>query len=1221
MSEGLALADDILVVDDTAASLKLLQSVLGGAGYRVRLATDGEMALLSAKMHPPAMILLDVKMPGMDGFEVCRRLKEDEATRSVPIIFLSSLGDERDKVKAFQSGGVDYISKPIQAEEVLARVRTHLALRHALSELKARNAELEVARDTLEETVRRRSAELELTNRRLREQIDEHVLAVKALKESEARLNVSQRLSKVGGWEYDAASHKWLWTQELYRIHEIPVDSRLDLLQESLKCFRENDRQTVLDAIRGARACDLEFPFTTSLGKPLWVRLTAEPACTEGVLVGGTGTLMDITERKQAEDALRASEEKYRSLIQKLQTAVVVHTADTRIVTCNSAAQLLLGLSEDHLLGKTSADPDWHFFREDGTVMPVDEYPVNRVLATGRAVKSLMVGVRRLGKSDDVWVVANANPVFGSDGAIDEIIVTFIDVTERLRDQEKIRHLASIVESSDDAIIGKTLDETVISWNRGAERIYGYTSTEMVGRSLSVLVPDDKHDEFVDIMERVKRGEAVEHLETTRLRKGTQRINVALTISPMKDASGRVVGASTIARDITERRQSEAEREARRVAEAASQAKSEFLANMSHEIRTPMNAILGMSYLALRSGLNPQQYNYVQKVHRSAESLLAIINDILDFSKVESGHLDLEHISFELGDVMDSLATLLGMKAEEKGLELVFDLPTGLPSALMGDPTRLGQVLINLGNNAVKFTERGEIVVSVSVLSRDSCSVRLRFEVRDTGIGMTPEEQKRLFKPFSQADASTSRRYGGTGLGLAICRHLVRMMDGEIGVESIPGHGSRFHFSARFDVGLERVGEAMASSGRALNQARVLIVDDNEAAREVLVHMAESFEMRPSAVGSGHEAIDGILAADGRGEPYELVLLDWKMPGMDGVDCAKRLAGIPLTHPPPTVLMLTAFSADEVARELAAQSLTVAATLTKPVTPSTLLDACLQVTGRPRQRVPRGEQREEALQSDLAALAGARVLLVEDNQINQEVACDFLGNAQIGVQVASNGREAIDMLTRERFDAVLMDCQMPVMDGYAATRELRKHPEWRDLPVIAMTANAMVGDREKALEAGMNDHIAKPIDMNELFATLARWLRPRVVTPGGRFRGIDDSTALARMRGNEPLYRRLLASFRDHEADFAARFRAAMAAQDMLTATRLAHDLKAESATLGAGAVREAADALETACANGANSADIETRFAAAVERLDFVIAGLGSLDTTLAKAGTTSPS
>ncbi|KQV86746.1 response regulator [Rhizobacter sp. Root1221] len=1213
MSDVDTYPDDILVVDDTPASLKLLEGVLSSAGYRVRLATDGEVALFSAKMHPPAMILLDIKMPGMDGFEVCQRLKQEERTRSIPVIFLSGLQDEREKVKAFEVGGVDYINKPIRAEEVLARVSTHLALRHALSDLEARNAELEAARHTLEERVRERSAELEMANWRLRQQVEEHLRTVKALQESEARLNISQRLSKVGGWEYDISSGKSFWTEELYRIHELSATPGLDHIQESLKCYRPEDRPTILAAFRGAgeraEPYDLEFPFTTFGGKPLWVRLTAEPVYAEGKVVRVAGNLIDVTERKRVDDALRASEEKYRSLIQKLQAAVVVHAADTRIVTCNAVAQRLLGLTEDQLLGKTSIDSDWHFFREDRTVMPLEEYPVNQVLATRQPLKNLMVGVHRPGNAEDVWLMASANPVFGTGNAIEEIVVTFIDVTERLRDQEKITHLASIVESSDDAIIGKLLDQTIVSWNRGAERIYGYTSAEMVGRSVSILVPPELQDESATIMERLKQGEGVEHLETTRLRKDGQAINVALTISPMKDASGRVFGASTIARDITERRQSEAERDARRVAEASNQAKSEFLANMSHEIRTPMNAILGMSYLALQSHLSPQQYNYVEKVHRSAESLLGIINDILDFSKIEAGHLDIEHIPFDLGDVMDSLANLLGMKAEEKGLELVFALPPDLPNALVGDPSRLGQVLINMGNNAVKFTERGEVVVGVEVLARDTTSVRLRFEVRDTGIGITPEEQQRLFKPFSQADASTSRRFGGSGLGLAISHHLVRMMDGELGVDSTPGRGSRFYFSANFGIGLERAANDAALSDDGLHGARVLVVDDNDAAREVLVHMAGSLGLRASAANGGHEAIQAIVAADARGEPFDLLLLDWRMPGMNGVDCAKQLARMPLAHPPPTVLMLTAFSSDEMARALAAERLTVAATLTKPVTPSTLLDASLQAIGQPRQHALRGELREEALQSNRAVLAGAHVLLVEDNSFNQELARDLLGRAQIVVRVANNGREAIDMLARERFDAVLMDCQMPVMDGYEATRELRGHPEWRDLPVIAMTANAMVGDREKVLAAGMNDHIAKPINVAEMFATLARWVRPEVAAASGGFPSIESAAALAGVMGDEQLYRRLLGMFRDREAGFAARFGAACAARDIFTATRLAHDLKSESGTLGATAVREAAEALEQACANGAGPAVIDALLAAVIERLDPVIAGLRSLE------------
>ena len=660
--------------------------------------------------------------------------------------------------------------------------------------------------------------------------------------------------------------------------------------------------------------------------------------------------------------------------------------------------------------------------------------------------------------------------------------------------------MATILDNIPDLAWVKDTAGRFVAVNRAFAVLMGFSApSEMIGKTdLDLNPPDQAEVNRIEDAEVMASGRSIRVDQHLLNPDGTstwfEKIKAALY-----DGNGRLAGTVGVSRDITERRQGEGEREARRVAEASNQAKSEFLANMSHEIRTPMNAILGMSHLALQSGLNPEQLNYVQKVHRSAESLLGIINDILDFSKIEAGHLDIEHIPFDLGDVMDSLANLLGMRAEEKGLELVFDLPPDLPNALVGDPSRLGQVLINLGNNAVKFTERGEVVVGVEVLARDATSVRLRFDVRDTGIGMTREEQQRLFKPFSQADSSTSRRFGGTGLGLAISHHLVRLMDGELGVDSAPGRGSRFHFSASFGIGLERAAGNAASSDVGLHGARVLVVDDNDAARQVLVHMADSLGLRASAASSGHEAVRAVVAADARAEPFDLLFLDWKMPGMNGVECAKQVARMPLAHPPPTVLMLTAFCRDEMARGLAAQRLTVAATLTKPVTPSTLLDASLQAIGRPRQHALRSELREEALQTERAALAGAHVLLVEDNPFNQELARDLLGRAQIVVRVANNGREAIDMLARERFDAVLMDCQMPVMDGYAATRELRGDPKWHDLPIIAMTANAMVGDREKVLAAGMNDHIAKPINVTEMFATLARWIRPEVAAASGGF--------------------------------------------------------------------------------------------------------------------------
>ena len=602
-----------------------------------------------------------------------------------------------------------------------------------------------------------------------------------------------------------------------------------------------------------------------------------------------------------------------------------------------------------------------------------------------------------------------------------------------------------------------------------------------------------------------------------------------------------------------------------------------------------MNAILGMTHLALKTELTSKQHDYLTKTKAAAEALLGIINDILDFSKIEAGKLAMEQTEFRLDAVLDNLSTVVSQKAHEKNLEFLVAAPQDLPPVLVGDPLRLGQVLINLVNNAVKFTERGEIVVTVKLEESVSDRTKLKFTVHDSGIGMTPEQIAHLFQPFSQADTSTTRKYGGTGLGLSISKRLVEMMEGNIWAESEHGQGSTFCFTAWFGVGTaERRRKVLTPR---LAGIRVLVVDDNPMAREILADMLRQFTARVDCVSSGNDALRELAKADTQ-DPYQLVLMDWQMPGLDGLETSRSIKRRNNLCNVPKILMITAFGRDDI--PLSVQEMEIEAVLQKPVTPSVLFDTLMSLFGEAGE-----EKTAEPLEKadrDLPRVSGVRVLLVEDNEVNQQVATELLESEGAKVTIANHGAEAVKLLTQgvpaPPFDVVLMDLQMPEMDGLTATKILRAQPHLQQLPIIAMTAHAMAEEVQRCLDAGMNDHVGKPIDPRTFFATVARWTRAQwrevpdvpvraasaedeITLP--QIGGVDVAAGLQRIAGNKRLYRDLLTEFAVKQESTGVRISQAFASGDHRKAERLAHSLKGVAGNLGINEIFQTAGKLEGA--------------------------------------------
>ena len=657
--------------------------------------------------------------------------------------------------------------------------------------------------------------------------------------------------------------------------------------------------------------------------------------------------------------------------------------------------------------------------------------------------------------------------------------------------------------------------------------------------------------------------------------------------------------ADNIAFGVQARRTAEQRRQAKEAlkaamekAEAATRAKSEFLANMSHEIRTPMNAVIGLSQLALKTKLDAKQHDYLTKIKTAGTGLLGIINDILDLSKIEAGKLTLETIPFSLKSVLDNVLNVSALRVAEKGLELKFEIAPDVPQSLLGDPLRLGQILLNLVNNAVKFTERGGVMVSVAVAEWAESAVIMRFAVRDTGIGMTEQQLARLFQSFSQADSSTTRRFGGTGLGLAISKQITELMEGSIGVESQPGVGSTFIFTAQLGIVSAGV-DKPAGRRRQFQNLRVLVVDDDATAREILSSTLLSWSMQVRTAVSGSEALVILEEAERQRTGFDLVLIDWQMPEPNGIETAQLIRNDQRLAVRPRIIIVSAFSTNEMMTRQNHPG--IEAFLVKPFEPSVLFDTIASIFDSDRHLAPL--QPVNAGPSPTPRLQGTRVLLAEDNEINRMIAMEFLAEAGVKVDVAVTGTQAVAMGLEAawRYDAVLMDVQMPEMDGLEATRRLRQHFTFGELPIIAMTAHAMEEERQRCIEAGMDDHIAKPIDPPVLIETLSRWIKPRLPrsAPEPTELRPDDDTwiadlppfdlvaATARLLGNRKMVRQVIAGFHQSYATAATDLDRLMNEGRLDEVLGLAHNLKSVAGTLEASALTKAAAALERVLLDG----------------------------------------
>ncbi len=1027
----------IMVVDDVPENLHLLRDILHSEGYRVLAFPNGPMALKAASKNPPDLILLDIMMPGMDGFEVARHLKGEEKLRNIPILFLSALKELEDKVMAFAVGAVDYISKPFHVEEVLARVKAH--------------AELQRQRHELAE-------------------------AYEKLKKSEAYLSAT------------------------------------------LKSLAE-----------GVITCDVK----------------------------------------------------------------------AKIMSLNPTAAFLTGCSEEHAMGR-----------------PIEEVLRFTNIRPFHGVEDLLHRARVEGRAtipEEALLVSHngkTHPVAGSCALIREasgqsygFVWVFWDILERKRAEEEVRKLAQAVKQSPASIVITDTKGTIEYVNPKFTEVTGYTFEEALGQNPRILKSGKQPKSvYEELWKTITSGGEWRGEFHNRKKNGELYWEYA-SISPIKNERGEITHYIAVKEDITERKRMEQElmeanrrletamaraNEMAQQAEQASRAKGIFLANMSHEIRTPLNAVIGMTGLLLETELTDEQRRYAKIIYSSSEALLDLLNDILDYSKIEAGKLELEHLPFDLGELLDEILDAFAIKATEKQLELMAAIDPDVPLQLRGDRGRLRQILTNLVGNAIKFTHKGEVCLWVTVSSVDEDSVLLLFRVRDTGIGIPADKISMVFEKFTQVDTSVTRHYGGTGLGLAISKHLAELMGGEIGVESVEGKGSEFWFTARFTKH-QGVFEPKLALPVDVSSVRVLIVDDNATNRDILIARLSSWGMRAEAVADGPAALDLLSRALDEEDPFTVAIIDFQMPGMDGLSLGKTIQTDPRLRE--LRMILATSMGDNLGPACAEAGFSLC--LSKPIRHHELLKTLARALSGESLARDVSVLRKTVIQElpDLS-YCKKKILLVEDNPVNQQVAMGILNKMRLSVDVAGNGREALEALTNRHYDLVLMDVQMPEMDGLEATRRIRRGEAGPShIPIIAMTAHAMQGDREMCLKAGVNDYVSKPITPKALAAVLQKWLfkhpehQNQIHTwQGDTLQSREDVTAvwdrqglLARLMGDEALAMKILEAFLDEAPRQLETLKGYLNASETERAHRQAHSLKGAALNVGAEKMAAIASAMEQA--------------------------------------------